>query len=155
RTLGGAPSMNRRSRLRRTIGIALAAAATLALAPPAALTSVARGEDDVYNGGALTGLAFDSGYTFGSFQDVSYLYPGCGTDPAEQTCVWQVHVQLSSDPSRRCVPTTPKSTAIWDSGPVSGNGEVHSGPRQFALEGCPGQYLSGWYEMTKTYDPEK
>lgn len=108
-----------------------------------------------FNGGGLTGLAVDAAFTQGSFQNLSYRYEGCGTEPAEETCTWELRVSLYSDPARRCVASTPESQLLWDGGKESGNGSVESGPISFALEGCRGQVLSVYYEAMKTFNPEE
>jgi hypothetical protein len=96
----------------------------------------------------------DPTFTQGSFQSLSYRYDSCGTEPAEVTCTWQVHLTLHSDPARRCVPSTPDSLLLWDSGERSGNGIAELGPFNFALEGCRGQVLSAHLEHMKTFNPD-
>ena len=117
--------------------------------------AVANVTDATFSGGSLTGLAVDAGFTQGSFQNLSYRYEDCGTEPAEETCTWELRVSLYSDPARRCVASTPESQLLWDSGKESGNGSVDLGPLSFALEGCRGQILSVYYEAMKTFNPEE
>jgi hypothetical protein len=121
-------------------------------APSTAFASVA---DVTFSGGSLTGLTADAAYTQGSLENLTYSYQQCGTEPAEVTCTWEVRANLYSDPARRCVPSTPESQPLWDSGQQSGNGTVESGPLSFALEGCRGQILSVVYETMKTFNPEE
>lgn len=121
-------------------------------APTAA---IADASDVTFNGGSLIGLTVNSAYSQGSFQSFSYRYEECGTQPAEKTCTWQVRASLYSDPSQRCVPSTPESQVLFDSGERAGNGLAESGPVSFALEGCRGQVLSAYYEALKTFNPEE
>ncbi len=131
-----------------------AALAVAALAAPA--TAVGNDTADAtFNGGSLTGLTVDAAFTQGSFQNLSYHYGDCGTEPAEETCTWELRVSLGSDPARRCAPSTPESQLLWDSGEESGNGLIESGPLDFPLEGCRGQILSVHYEASKTFNPEE
>ena len=133
--------------------VAAAAIAVAAMAAPAA--AVANTTDVSFDGGDLTGLAFDAAFSQGSFQNLSFSYDDCGTEPAEVTCTWDLRMSLFSDPARRCVSSTPESQLLWDSGERSGNSAVESGPLSFALEGCRGQILSVYYEEKKTFNPEK
>jgi hypothetical protein len=71
------------------------------------------------------------------------------------TCTWEVRAHLSSNSAWRCVPSTPESQLLFESGERSGNGVVESGPLSFALEGCRGQILSAYYEEEKTFNPEE
>jgi hypothetical protein len=119
-------------------------------------TAVASMTDVSFNGGSLTGLAFDAAFSQGSFQNLSYDYGNCGTEPAEATCTWDLRMSLFSDPARRCMTGgTPESQLLWESGERSGNGTVESGPLSFALEGCKGQVLSIYYGAEKTFNPDE
>lgn len=131
----------------------VAALAIAAMVAPA--TAIADVTDVTFNGGSLTGLTFDSAFSQGSFQNLSYRHEDCGTQPAEETCTWEVRAHLYSNPAWRCVPSTPESQLLFDSGERSGNGAVESGPLSFALEGCRGQTLSAYYEAKKTFNPEE
>jgi hypothetical protein len=134
----------------RAVVITLAIAAMVAPA-----TAIAGVTDVTFDGGSLTGLEVDSAFSQGSFQNLSYRYEDCGTQPAEKTCTWELRTDLYSDPAWRCVPSTPESQLLFDSGEKSGNGVVESGPLSFALEGCRGQILSAHYEEKKTFNPEE
>jgi hypothetical protein len=129
---------------------ALAVAATVA--PAGAIAGVT---DVTFEGGSLTGLEFDAAFSQGSFQNLSYRHEDCGTQPAEKTCIWELRADIYSDPAWRCVPSTPGSQLLFDSGERSGNGVVESGPLSFVLEGCRGQILSAYYEAKKTFNPEE
>lgn len=118
-------------------------------------TASATTTDASFPGGSLTGLTVDAAFTQGSFQDLSYHFEDCGTKPAEETCTWELRLTLYSDPAHRCVPSTPESQLLWDSGQKSGNGSVDLGSFSFALEGCGGQILSAYYESNKTFNPEE
>lgn len=134
-----------------TLAVVTLAAAAIAF-PRAA---VAETSDTTFDGGILTGLSVDPGFTQGSFQNLSYRHESCGTEPAEKTCIWKLWASLYSDPDHRCVPSTPESQPLADSGERSGNGVFESGPVSFALEGCRGQALSVHYEARKTFNPEE
>ncbi|HEY8808802.1 MAG TPA: hypothetical protein VIM28_02165 [Solirubrobacterales bacterium] len=127
-------------------------AVTVFATPSAA---VANPTDVGFKDGSLTGFVADAPFSQGSFQNLSYVYDGCGTEPAEATCTWELRMSLFSDPARRCVSSTPESQLLWDSGERSGNGSVESGPLSFALEGCRGQILSIYYEAKKTFNSEE
>lgn len=132
------------------------AAVTLAvagIASPAA--AVAETTDVTFYGGTLTGLTVDPAFTQGSFQNLSYRYESCGTEPAEETCTWKLQASLHSDLTQSCAPSTPGSQLLLDSGERSGNGTFESGPVSFALEGCRGQILSVYYEEKKTFNPDE
>jgi hypothetical protein len=137
----------------RWLKVAAAALAVTAMgAPSAARASTA---DVSFDGGGLTGLMIDPAFSQGSFQNLSYNFHDCGTEPGEATCIWDLRMSLYSDPARRCVAGTPESQLLWDSGERSGNGTVESGPLSFALEGCKGQILNIYYEAKKTFNPEE
>lgn len=139
--------------LGRLITLATATLAAAAIAsPPAALADTT---DVTFYGGTLAGLTVDPAFTQGSFQNLSYRYESCGTEPAEETCTWRLRASLHSDPAHRCVPSTPASQLLLDSGERSGNGVFESGPVSFALEGCSGQILSIYYETEKTFNPDE
>ncbi len=142
-----------RSMRRWLLKAAATALGATAMAAPSA--AVANAADVNFNGGSLTGLVAEAPFSQGSFQNLSYSYAECGTEPAEATCAWRVRVSLGSEPARRCVPSTPESQLLWDSGERSGNGLVESGPIGFALEGCRGQILSVYYEAKKTFNPDE
>jgi hypothetical protein len=108
-----------------------------------------------FPGGSLVGLAINGTFTEGSFQSFAYHFEGCGSEPAEETCTWEVRLHLSSNPARRCVPSTPESQQLWDSGQQSGNRAVEVGPLDFALEGCEGQILGAYYQAEKRFNPEE
>jgi hypothetical protein len=141
-------------RLRFELGVNVVVT-TLAVATMAPAAAIADVTDVTFTGGNLTGLEVDPAFTQGSFQDLSYRYEDCGTQPAEEACTWEVRAHLSSNPARRCVPSTPESQLLFDSGERSGNGTVESGALSFALEGCRGQTLSAYYEEKKTFNPEE
>jgi len=127
----------------------LALVLTLALGAPAAANEPqARSAEP-----AFEGFVVDAGFTQVSFEDFRFAFAPCGTYPHELTCTWSVRLTLHSYPERRCVDSTPDSVVVWDSGPQSGNGEVHSGPQSFPLEGCLGQSLIVNYEFHKTFGP--
>jgi hypothetical protein len=117
------------------------------------VTAAATPTGATFPGGSLTGLVVDEGaFTRGSFENLAYTYDGCGTQPAEATCTWEVTVTLSSDPAGRCSPASTESQVVWSSGTRAGNGSVESGPLSFALEGCRGQVLAGFLTTAKTFD---
>lgn len=130
-----------------------AALAVAAMAVPP--TAVANTTNATFNGGSLTGLEVDAAFSQASFQNLSYRYEDCGTERAEETCTWELRASLYSNPAHRCVPSTPESQLLWESGKESGNGLVESGPLSFALEGCKGQTLNAYYEGHKTFNPEE
>src|SRR3954452_4966720 len=66
-------------------------------------TAFANATDVTFHIGSLTGLAINSAFTQGSFQNLSYRYEECGTQPAEKTCTWELRASLFSSPARRCV----------------------------------------------------
>lgn len=134
------------------VGIVAFAIAVIAIP---AVTRAETPTEETFQGGSLTGLAIDAAFSHGSFQDLSFNYEACGSEPAELTCVWTVHALLFSNPKTRCVPNTPESQLLWDSGERSGNVRAESGPVDFALEGCRGQILNAYYEVQKTYNPDE
>jgi hypothetical protein len=133
----------------------VAVTALVVAAMTAPVTAFADVTDVTFNGGSLTGLAVNSAFSQGSFQNLSYRYEECGTQPAEKTCAWELRASLYSSPTQRCLPSTPESQLLLDSGERSGNGVVESGPLSFALEGCKSQILSAYYEAKKTFNPEE
>jgi hypothetical protein len=133
--------------------VMVTALAIAAMAPPA--TAIADVTNVTFPGGSLTSLEVDPTFSQGSFQNLSYRHEDCGTQPAEKSCTWKVQAHLYSDPAERCVPSTPESQLLFDSGERSGNGVVESGPLSFPLEGCRGQILSAYYEEEKTFNPEE
>ena len=133
--------------------MAVAALAAAAMAVPP--TAIANTTDATFDGGSLTGLEVNAAFSQASVQNLLYRYEDCGTQRAEKTCTWELRASLSSDPAHRCVPSTPESQLLWDSGEESGNGLIESGPFSFALEGCSGQVLNLYYEEHKTFNPEE
>jgi hypothetical protein len=133
----------------------LAAVTLAAAAIASSSTAIADTIDATFGGGTLAGLTVDPPFTQGSFQNLSYRYESCGTEPAEETCTWKLQARLYSNPAYRCVPSTPESQLLLDSGKRSGNGVFESGPVSFTLEGCRGQILSVYYETEKTFNPDE
>lgn len=136
------------------IGWLTLAAVTLAATASPPSPALADTTDVTFSGGTMAGLTIDSAFTQGSFQNLSYRYEGCGTEPAEKTCTWRLRASLSSDQDDPC-PNTPEPQRLLDSGERSGNGVFESGPVSFALDGCRGQILSVYYEEEKTFNPDE
>jgi hypothetical protein len=106
--------------------------------------------DHAFNRGQVEGLAVEgSPFVKASFQNLHAEFDECGKLPNEESCTWSVEVVVHY--AAEC--GGEKSTVLWSSGPITGNGSIDSGPQSIDLQGCAGGGLALTQSFSKTYGP--
>jgi hypothetical protein len=126
----------------------IAVVGLLLAAPPVAADTYGSS----YEGGELL-VSANHELTEARIETLTFSFDGCGTEPEEATCTWEVDAVLKSAPETRCNPDTPASQRVFSSGPQSGNGSFSAAPTSFPLEGCRGQVFYLSYRFDRTYEP--